>query len=300
MTATGPVPDALLRGLCDDAAIFPPGNLPLELAVPAHLEHLGSAHASLVGPFIVSAARLDDLDGLLAGQPAGSFGIALTVATLADLVPALADADAIPAVRVEGVEVALAPDTAADAVVPLLDRALAQHAGVTVFLEVPRDARRPDVVAALAGTPYLAKLRTGGVRADLYPDEAELAEAVVATARAGVPFKATAGLHHAIRNTDPDTGFEQHGFVNLIAAVDAALDGADVAEVERLLAERDGTTLATFLRDAIDDAAATRLRRQFRSFGTCSILEPVEELAGLGLLDPTLVPAPTTPEGPTR
>ena len=184
--------------------------------------------------------------------------------------------------------------------VPLLDQALGTHPDVAVFVEVPRDARRPDVVAALAGTPYLAKLRTGGVRADLYPGETELAEAVVATARAGVPFKATAGLHHAVRNTDPATGFEQHGFVNLLAAVDAALDGADVAEVARLLAERDGSVLAAFLRDAIDDDAATRLRQQFRSFGTCSIAEPVEELADLGLLDAVLVTDTTTPEGSTR
>ncbi|MQW75128.1 hypothetical protein GHK92_04515 [Nocardioides sp. dk4132] len=300
MTAAGQLPDALLRGLCDDAAIFPPGNLALELAVPAHLEHLRAPHAALVGPFIVAAGRLPELGGLLEGQPAGSFGVALTVPMLEALAPALAAADAIPAVRVEGVEVALDADTSAEAVVPLLDEALAAHPDVAVFVEVPRDARRPDLVAALAGTPYLAKFRTGGVRADLYPDETELAEAVVAAARAGVPFKATAGLHHAVRNTDPATGFEQHGFVNLIAAVDAALDGADVAEVERLLAERDGTVLAAFLRDALDESTATRLRAQFRSFGTCSIAEPVAELADLGLLDPALATDTTTPEGSTR
>ncbi|NPC96358.1 hypothetical protein [Nocardioides sp. zg-DK7169] len=299
MTAAERLPAVLLQGLCDDAAIFPPGNLALDLAVPAHLEHLRAPHASLVGPFIVAAARLDELATLVADQPAGSFAVALTVPALEALAPALAAADAIPAVRVEGVEVALATETAPDAVVPALDAALAGRPGTTVFVEVPRDRRRPDVIAALAGTAYLAKLRTGGVRADLYPDEAELAEAVVATARAGVPFKATAGLHHAVRNTDPATGFEQHGFVNLIAAVDAALDGADVEEVQRLLAERDGRVLAGFLLDALDDEAAARLRAQFRSFGTCSIAEPVEELADLGLLDPALVPT-TTPEGPTR
>ena len=49
----------------------------------------------------------------------------------------------------------------------------------------------------------------------------------VACLSAGVAFKATAGLHHAVRNTDPATGFEQHGFLNLLAAVDAAHRGAD-------------------------------------------------------------------------
>ena len=35
MTALG----SLLTGLCDDAALFPPGNAPLEQALPAHAGH---------------------------------------------------------------------------------------------------------------------------------------------------------------------------------------------------------------------------------------------------------------------
>jgi|tagenome__1003787_1003787.scaffolds.fasta_scaffold20108502_2 hypothetical protein len=62
--------------------------------------------------------------------------------------------------------------------------------------------------------------------------------------RAGLPFKATAGLHHAFRSTDPGTAFEQHGFLNLITAVDAALALADEASVARLLAERKADVVA--------------------------------------------------------
>jgi hypothetical protein len=47
----------LLAGLCDDAALFPPGNLPLAYAVPAQIQHLASEHRDLVGPFIVSAGE---------------------------------------------------------------------------------------------------------------------------------------------------------------------------------------------------------------------------------------------------
>jgi hypothetical protein len=69
----------------------------------------------------------------------------------------------------------------------------------------------------------------------------------------------------------PGTGFEQHGFLNLITAVDAAL-----------LAEREADAVAERAR-AVRDRAA-RIRAQFRSFGICSIAEPFEELTELDLL----------------
>ena len=40
----------LFVDLCDDAAVFPPGNVPLADAVPAHVWHQGSAHAPWSDP----------------------------------------------------------------------------------------------------------------------------------------------------------------------------------------------------------------------------------------------------------
>lgn len=62
-----------------------------------------------------------------------------------------------------------------------------------------------------ASTRYQAKFRTGWMSAEQYPDDAGLASAIRAVVDAGVPFKATAGLHHAVRSIDPETGLEQHG-----------------------------------------------------------------------------------------
>ncbi len=287
MTAAEPTGPRLFEGLCDDAAVFPPGNLPLAQAVPAHLEHRACWYHRLVGPFIVAAAALPELTGLLSGRPAGSFDVALTVPETAAVAGALSAAAGIAALRVSAVEVAVPAGIGAGEVVPVLDAARTGRPDVPVFVELPRDERRPDLVRALAGTGLLAKLRTGGVRAELYPGEEELARALVATARAGLPVKATAGLHHAIRNTDPATGFEQHGFLNVLTAVDAALAGADAADAGRLLAERDPQVMA----DRITALAgrSARVREQFRSFGTCSIVEPLDELVALGLLDPALL-----------
>ncbi|WP_207786380.1 hypothetical protein [Micromonospora globispora] len=276
--------ESLLAGLCDDAAVFPPGNMPLDQAVPVHLQHRQGPHAGLVGPLVIAAKDLPALAEVAADVPEGMLDVTVTV-TVTVTVPlsavsdAVADARAIPAVRLVGLEIALPDETPVEEVVPALDDALADNTTLMVFMEVPRDGRREPLLAALAGSPYLGKFRTGGVRADLYPDEGELAAAVLAAVRAGVPFKATAGLHHALRNTDPATGFEQHGFLNLLVATGAALEGADHAELVALLGERDGSRVAERAR-----SLAPTVRETFRSFGTCSIAEPVEELAGLGLL----------------
>jgi hypothetical protein len=279
----------LLAGLCDDAALFPPGNLPLVEAVPAHVEHLASGHRGLVGPFVVSAADVPALGALLYNAEAGSFEVAVTVPEPSRLAAALAAAAGVPQVRVVAVEVAVPIGVDPAQVVPDLDSAVTDRGDLEAYVELPRDDRRPALLAALAATRYHAKLRTGGVRADLYPDEDELAAAVLACVTAGVAFKATAGLHHAVRNTDPTTGFEQHGFLNLLAAVDAAQRGADHGEVAALLAQRDAAAVAA--RVAALDGRAGPVRDAFHSFGTCSIDDPRTELTALGLLDPT--PDPT-------
>ena len=240
--------------LLDDAAIFPPGNLPLDEAIAAHHAHRQAPYAGLVGPLVVSAAALPEVTG--------SIEVAVVAPDAQAAATALATAP--EGVRVVALEITDGADARA---------VLGEPEGVTVFVEVPRDGRRNEVVAELAGTSYRAKLRTGGVRAELYPDEAELAPAVVALTEAGVPFKATAGLHHALRNTDPETGFEQHGFLNLLAATDAAQRGAGVDEVTAILAVRDARQLPPPPAGAL-----------LGSIGTCSITDPVDELTALGLL----------------
>lgn len=272
MSAT---PTGVFDRLLDDAAVFPPGSLPLAEAVPAYDAHRVAPYAALVGPFVLAAHDLDALAMLVAGRPPGSFPLSLTV-PLADLADGVQHVAAVPAVELIAVEVALAAGDDPQE----LSAALAHvHPDRVVYVEVPRDARRSAVIDVLAEHGHRAKLRTGGVRADLHPDEAELSGAVHDLVRAGVPFKATAGLHHAARTTDPETGFEQHGFLNLLAASAAARDGAPASAIAELLAERDRTRI----RD-VGAAIDPSVRESFCSFGTCSVTDPVTELVALDLL----------------
>ncbi|OXM72837.1 MULTISPECIES: hypothetical protein [Amycolatopsis] len=261
---------SLFRGFLDDAAVFPPGLKPLARAVPDHATHLRAGYGELVGPLVLAAPALAELDAVVS-EP---LDLAVTApGGPAQLPDALGRAADLP-VRLAGFEVAMPAESS----VPEFFRALEVAGDVPVFVEVPRDSRRAEVIATCAKTGHSAKFRTGGVQASLYPDEAELAAAVLAVVRAGVPFKATAGLHRALRNTDPSTGFEQHGFLNLLLATAAARSGSSEDELVALLAERDGSRVAERVSE-VDPGA----RESFRSFGTCSIDEPVAELVDLGL-----------------
>ncbi|MFD8497194.1 hypothetical protein [Amycolatopsis sp. NPDC059657] len=259
---------AVFAGLCDDAAVFPPGLAPLPDAIAAHDMYRKAWYTDLVGPLVLAAPSLGGLGELLTPRES-PLPIAVTLpGGPAQLAGVLDNAKALP-VELRALEIAVPDGMGPDEVLEAVTAATAP-----VYLEIPRDHRRFPLLRALAGTGHRAKFRTGGVRADLYPDEAELAAAIRAAVDAGVPFKATAGLHHAVRNTDPETGFEQHGFLNLLLAA------GDPARAEELLAERDGDVVAA----RVSELDPGLVRARFTSFGTCSVNDPLTELAGLGLL----------------
>jgi hypothetical protein len=139
-------------------------------------------------------------------------------------------------------------------------------ADVETFCEVPLDDGWRDTVAAVAAAGANAKLRCGGARV---PTVAEVAAFLVAARDADVAWKATAGLHHPVRTE------REHGFLNLLMAAARAEAGAGEAELQAVLAERDPAAL----RDAVEQP-----RGRFRSIGSCSFSEPVEDLQALGIL----------------
>ncbi|MFJ2862357.1 hypothetical protein [Kitasatospora sp. NPDC087314] len=287
----GVIPE-LFRGLFDDAAVFPPGNLPVAEAVPAHRAHRAAWYAEAVGPLLCGAGRLGELAAAVAGSAVAGDGVAvagdvpLRVGLVlpggsAELGPALAAAAPF---EVAGVE--LATRDAAEAVAAL-DRLLPPD--VPAAVELPRELLRGDgldeVLDVLVDSPYRAKFRTGGVVAEAFPDEEELAAFLTGCALRGLPYKCTAGLHNAVRHTDPVTGFEHHGFLNVLLAAQET----DRATAAAVLAERDGAVLAKAAH-VLTDRQVTVIRNSFTAFGTCSIAEPIADLAALGLLSPSPQP----------
>jgi hypothetical protein len=308
---TGNVPEHL-RGLVDDAAVFPPGNAPLDVAVRAHAEHRAAPYADLVGPLVVGDAMLPDLVSTTSTNAVstsstnavstssttrGGLGIAVVVSGGAGaLEPAVRWATRGEGVALRGVEIALRDSATGELahnarrIVTAVDQLVSSgdlDEDVPVYVETPRLSGAeptPDWLAALdevAAMDHRLKFRTGGVDADAFPSSTELATLIGAALDRELAFKCTAGLHHALRHRDAETGFEHHGFLNVLLATRASLDGAGTADVAAVLDETDPARLM----GGTDEAGLAGARRWFRSFGSCSVLDPVHDLTALGLME---------------
>ena len=280
--STGLIP-ALFTRLVDDAAVFPPGSAPLPEAIIGHREHRGAWYAELVGAFLLTSSALPDAARLL--EPGERIDVGLIGDAGVDALPTALDG-ADPRLEIGQVEVAVAKR--GEDPEPGLRRllaVLADRPSLTGYAEIPLTwgllAALDAVAEARAGgTAVAAKFRTGGLAAELFPTPVELAAVICACRDRELPFKLTAGLHNAIRHTDPETGFVHHGFLNVLVGTAAAVDGAEVADVAELLAAIDPVPL-------IEPARALRdqPRPLWIGFGSCSVVEPLTDLIRLGLVN---------------
>ena len=268
--------------LVDDAAIFPPGNADLHEATAAYGARRDEWYAGMVGTFVLRDTDLPLVRGFGgplsvvvtggAGQVAGPVGLAGKLGLdLAGLEIALRDLDDLPG---NARRVVAAVDEARDRL----------GDDVTVHVELPQTEPSAGWLAAadeVAAAELRLKFRTGGTEAHAFPSASQLASWIDAALDRETPFKCTAGLHDALRHRDPETGFEHHGFLNVLVATRHAFDGASNDDVVGILEQQDKAALVGLALDTELSGA----RRWFTSFGSCSVTEPVEELVGTGLLE---------------
>jgi len=267
--------------LIDYAGLFPPASLSMSEALRNYDAYRRGEHAWMLGRFVVPAGKLSEVPR---DVPVTAIG--------------MADAEVIEVKAGSEEEI---------------ERIAEQRGGRTVYVEVADVA----LLERIAAHGLRAKIRTGGVTADVFPTAEAIANFIRACAEHGVAFKATAGLHHPIRCVKPLT-YEanaprgtMHGFVNVFLA--AALLRQAVIPSEVAGPGREGradrasrppspsTSLATTLlldddprSFAFDDAAGSwrghrvatdtlaDVRRNFAiAFGSCSFAEPVADLQEL-------------------
>jgi hypothetical protein len=265
-------PRALFAGLVDDAAMFPPGNASADVALAEHLRYRCSWFSDLVGPLLVPGRAFEAFAAVHAAAGAPEVAIVLIGTTKP------------PSATAMGLTVAGFETVVSDVPLPEVP------AGTTLAAEISAGAAGGRVLAAVAelaeaGLPVTAKFRTGGTTPDAFPSEDVLGGVISLAVAARAPMKLTAGLHHAIRLTDTLTGFEHHGFLNVVVAVGRALAGGDRASVTEALAVRESGPLVEEVRSlSAHDIVA--VRRQFTSFGCCGVEDPITDLVELGLVEP--------------
>ncbi|SDH46198.1 hypothetical protein SAMN05421505_11655 [Sinosporangium album] len=251
----------LFNGLVDDAGLFPPAALPMGEALARHERDLAAGSPVLTHVFLCPASRI----GELGGAPPKSIGLIVDKGALPDLAGLGVVSIDIPG---EGTE-------------PVVGACLAT--GLPVYVEPTRSAPGwLEAVARLPLTPGLsAKVRCGGVTAELFPTPAELGAFIAICVEGDLPFKATAGLHHAVRRYDPVLDVYRHGFLNLLLATCVAVEGGDPVAV---LESAEADELVRLAR-AVPEETASRARRLLVSYGSCSTSTPIEDLRALGLIE---------------
>jgi hypothetical protein len=274
--------DPTWLGLVDDAAIFPPGDAPLHEATAAFTSRREEWFAGFVGSFVLRDTDLPLVRGFGgplsvvvtggAGQVAGPVGLAKRLG-----------------LEIAGIEIALRDpaDLPGNArrVVATVDEVRGELGDeVPVHVELPQAEPTAGWLAAadeVAAAELRLKFRTGGTEAHAFPSAPALAAWIDAALDRETPFKCTAGLHGALRHRDKATGFEHHGFLNVLVATRHAFDGASRDDVVGILEQQD---MGTMIGLAFDTDLYGG-RRWFTSFGSCSVTEPLDELISTGLLE---------------
>lgn len=275
----------IVRGLVDDAAVFPPGDAAPDDAVAEHVRRRATWYAPLVGGFVFPSTRIEELRRAVGGHDGEPLCLLLTVPGGTETVgEAVAAAQSVPHVELGEVQVPLRGERLerdAKELCSRLEEVLA--AGVRARVEIPLRADWREALDALGTTECQVKLRTGGVVREAFPSARALAEAVVACVERSLNVKCTAGLHRALAHGDPATGFEYHGFVNVLLAVHEARRAASPDAVAQVLTDRSEAQMRSALAQ-LRSADVEGIRETFVSFGSCSIQEPLADLGALGVL----------------
>jgi hypothetical protein len=290
---------ALLRESVDYAGLFPPAQLDMPSAVAEYAQHRQGPERWMLARFVVPVARLGEL--AQAAAPWLPPAEAADPWRLSALVGADVAADAAALARfnqqhgwgllIDAVELKAATPQEAKSALAQLPRDLA------AYVELPLDGDLDALLAAVKEAGGRAKIRTGGLVPEAIPAPEAVAAFMAACRSAGVPFKATAGLHHPLRSVQPLTYAADaprgtmHGFLNVFGAAALLRAGAPAQTAEALLREERAQAFA-FDADGLswdgqrlpaETLAATR-RELLMGFGSCSFREPVGDLQALGLL----------------
>jgi hypothetical protein len=280
----------LLARLVDDAALFPPSAASVTETVKTYLAARRAPYAGLIGFLLCPISRLGALvSALRKARPARPVTLSLVADTgLGGLPKAISTAlDNAKLLDLRMIEVPAPSDVDSNWLVQLTEFVPDD----VVRVVEPRRGRPEWLtgVRRVAEAGCWPKLRCGGTSVESFPTVEEVADFLAIATGTGSPFKVTAGLHHAVRHHDKNTGLTHHGLLNMLIGTAHAVSGASAHDALR---STDAAALAAEA-GALSKETSRVVREVFACYGSVSLSTPVAELVQLGLLpNPTIRPAP--------
>jgi hypothetical protein len=281
---------ALLGRILEYAGLFPPAALDMERALRNYQDYTKTDEFWLLGGFVLPADRLEEFAGAFervwGTEQERPWTLKVVCAgETADDARAIGEFQQ-GAVFIGSLEAKAADGRAAKEVLERLPAARSR------YVEFPPE-KAAQVLPVLGEYGARAKIRMGGVTADSVPSAEVVARFLRECAKERIAWKATAGLHHAVRGVREivpgGPRVAMHGFVNLFLAGALVHFGADESAVVKTLLEEEGAAFRaeddvirwhdnTLITDQIEKA-----RSEFAiSFGSCSFAEPVDDLKAMG------------------
>jgi len=288
----------LLTGIVDYAGLFPPSQLPMAQAVANYAAYKKSDYKWMLGRFIVPVTRLNEFTESaekLFAEDAETWRLSVLASNNIDeTVRCIKDFNA----EYESKAVCDALEVKAETSEQIKEITETLPPSLKTYFEIPIDSNLVDSVAALSVADRCAKIRTGGVTADAFPPVEQITRFMRVCLAANVPFKATAGLHHPLRSVKP-LSYEpdapegtMNGFLNVFLAAAFLQQGYQPKIIDELLKDRRADNFLF-----TDDGVLWRQEHFIGSlhienlricgaisFGSCSFVEPVEDLQEIGLL----------------
>lgn len=291
---------AFLNGIIDYAGLFPPACLRMDDAVREFARYANGDDRDLLGRFILPASRLPEF-----AAAARSFADDQRDRWhLSTIVSSGKEADRAEIAQFNRMHANGERGIVVDAIeMPVTSASDIEWAvgsfgqEFAIFLE-PTDAEdSAPLLAVIAKAGANAKLRTGGVVASAIPSATTVMRFIDACADLSLPFKATAGLHHALRG-DYALTYEpaapqgtMFGYLNIFLVAAFHRAGLPEAALFDLLEENDSSSItfdesgAWWRGNLAGESHLSATRKTLAvSFGSCSFAEPVDEARSMNLI----------------
>ncbi len=293
----------LLHGIIDYAGLFPPAQLPMDLAVQNFAAYRSGDTASALGRFILpvgqlnrfEAAATEYLRDATTANPwrlsvLASADIAADVVAIQHFNERYLSQPQVGSALIDTIELKVESTEQIEAAVSQLPEL------VQPYFELPIAHDPHSLIKVVRRVGGRAKVRTGGTSGDAFPSVAELLRFIATCIELEVPFKATAGLHHPLRSVhrltyaeDSPTGM-MFGFFNVFVTAALLHVGAPREAAAYALEEQDPAAFhfeensIRWRSFVIDLPSIAQARRLAISFGSCSFSEPITDLKAMNLL----------------